>query len=103
MLTGSARVVQEAKETAAAVERKQETERRQRELERKRHEVENQIATLRAELEAEENEVQQLAEQAGLREERRIEVRDQMARMRQSDGDGARQASRRVDLRGGRK
>ena len=53
VLTGSARVAQEALESAAAVERRQAIERKRRDLERKRQSIEAQIAALRAELESE--------------------------------------------------
>lgn len=49
VLTGSARLVQEAQEQAALMTRNQEVERRQIELERKRTTLEAQIAALRAE------------------------------------------------------
>jgi circadian clock protein KaiC len=49
VLTGSARLVQEAQEQAALMTRNQEVERRQIELERKRTTLEAQVAALRAE------------------------------------------------------
>jgi circadian clock protein KaiC len=49
VLTGSARLAQEAQEKAALTIRNQEVERRQIELERKRTTLEAQVATLRAE------------------------------------------------------
>jgi circadian clock protein KaiC len=49
VLTGSARLVQEAQEQAALMTRNQEVERRQIELERKRTTLEAQIVALRAE------------------------------------------------------
>ena len=51
VLTGSARLAQEAQEQAAQAARKQEVERQQIELERKRKTLEAQIATMRAEFE----------------------------------------------------
>ena len=56
VLTGAARLAQEAHEDADAVERQQARQRRRRALERKRHAVEREIADLRASLEAEEEE-----------------------------------------------
>ena len=53
MLTGSARVSQENRAAARALELRQDGERRRRELERKRHAVERRIAEMRAELDAE--------------------------------------------------
>ncbi len=56
VVTGTARVVQEAHERAAAVRRRQESERRRRDLARQRGAIERQIAELRASLEAAEEE-----------------------------------------------
>ena len=56
VLTGSARIAQEMVDTAAAVRRVQDNERRQRDIQRKRAALERQIAELRAELESEEEE-----------------------------------------------
>ena len=63
VLTGTARVVQEAQEEAVALRRRQENERRRREVVRQRQSIERQIAELRASLEtAEEEEVMLLDE-----------------------------------------
>src|SRR5690606_3528221 len=59
VLTGSARVAQEARERAAAEERRLEANRRQRQLQRKREALEAKIVAMRAEIEAEEHEVVQ--------------------------------------------
>jgi circadian clock protein KaiC len=56
MLTGSARVAQEAMERDAEVRRKDETQRKMAQFERKRQSMEARIAALRAEFEAEETE-----------------------------------------------
>jgi len=56
VLTGSARLAQEAQEQAGKLTRLQETERRQLELERKRKALEAQVVALRAEFEAQETE-----------------------------------------------
>ena len=58
VLTGTARLVQEAQEEAAALRRQQDGERRQRELARRRQSIERQIAELRASLEVAEEEEQ---------------------------------------------
>ena len=58
VLTGSARLAQEAKDKAAALVREQEMERRSRELERKRREIAAQIEILQAQLASEEAEVE---------------------------------------------
>ncbi|MCJ2040929.1 circadian clock protein KaiC [Methylobacterium sp. J-059] len=56
VLTGTARVVQEAREEAEALRRGQESERRKREVIRRRQAIERQIAELRASLEVAEEE-----------------------------------------------
>ena len=68
-LTGSARLAQEAKDTAAALAREQEMERRSRELERKRRETAAQIEILQAQLANEEAEVEQLNREAAARKD----------------------------------
>ncbi len=69
VLTGSARLSQEASERDEAVARNQVTERRRRELARRRAAIERQISEMRAELEAEEGEVEMMVAQAAAREE----------------------------------
>lgn len=56
VLTGSARVAQEALENAGLLRRKQDIERRKRDLERKRKVMESRVAALHAEFRAEESE-----------------------------------------------
>jgi circadian clock protein KaiC len=56
VLTGSARIAQEALENAEVLSRKQDIERKKREIERKRMTLESQIAALQANFEAEESE-----------------------------------------------
>jgi len=56
VLTGSARLAQEAQEQAGKLTRQQEVERRQLDLERKRKALEAEIASMRAEFEAQETE-----------------------------------------------
>ena len=68
VLTGTARLAQEAREREAALERLQITERRRREVARKRTTTERQIAEMRAAVEAEEAEVATLIEQEEARE-----------------------------------
>ncbi|WP_428483576.1 circadian clock protein KaiC [Rhodopila sp.] len=58
VLTGTARLTQEAREQAASEHRRQEIERRRRDFARRRDAVERQIAELRAVLEIEEEEAQ---------------------------------------------
>jgi len=56
VLTGSARIAQEALENTEVLTRKQDIERKKRELERKRKALEAQIASLHADFESEESE-----------------------------------------------
>jgi circadian clock protein KaiC len=68
VLTGSMRAAQEDREKAAALARSQELERRQRDLVRKRAVLEAQIAALRAEFEAVDEEAKVATDQDRARE-----------------------------------
>lgn len=68
VLTGAARLAQEARERDAEIQRRQITERRRREVTRKRAATERQIAELRAAIEADEAEIATLIEQEEARE-----------------------------------
>jgi circadian clock protein KaiC len=85
VLTGSARIAQEAKETAATLIRTQDTQRRQIELERKRKSAEAQIAAIEAEFEAEKQRLTREAELEQLRENRLTKDRAEMSRSRGAD------------------
>ena len=66
VLTGTARLAQEARELAVAARRQQDIERRRRDLARKQEALERQVADMRAALETEEREVSMLlSEDAG--------------------------------------
>ena len=67
MLTGSARVTQEAKDASAALSGRQEIERKQLLLQRKRKAIDSQIAALQLDLETEEQESQQIIAQEKLK------------------------------------
>jgi len=69
VLTGSARLAQEAKDKAAALVREQNMERRNRELERKRREIAAQIETLQAQLASEEAETALIDREGAARED----------------------------------
>jgi circadian clock protein KaiC len=101
VLTGTARVAQEAREQAEAVARQQEIERRQRELERKRQVMEAQVAALHAAFEAEAEEMSRLIREGEQREARLFADRDQMARARQADAETAAAAPREIGSNGG--
>jgi len=85
VLTGSARTAQEAKDIAGALSRKQEIERRQRTLERKRKPLEAQMAVLRVEFEAEEEEMKQIIGQEQVQGARLLQDRSDMGRSWQSE------------------
>lgn len=82
VLTGAARLAQEAREREEEIGRRQQTERRRRELARKRSAVERQIEELRAAIEAEEAEIAVLVEQEESRERSFGADREAMARSR---------------------
>lgn len=82
VLTGTARVVQEAQEKAAALVRQQEIERKQRDLERKRKEMEAQITALQAQFEAEKEEIEQMIQQEEQKEHILLQERIERARLR---------------------
>jgi circadian clock protein KaiC len=87
MLTGSARVSQIAKENTEKLVRQLEIERRQRELEQKRQAMENHIAGIEAQFEAEKLELESIIEQKKLLEEMLEKDRSVIARTRHADGD----------------
>ena len=82
VLTGTARVAQEARERAAAAVRGQDHERRLRQLAAKQKAIEAQIAALRAEAEAESAEVQFAIAQETLEEQAAQQNIDAMAKLR---------------------
>jgi len=100
VLTGSSRLAQEAQEKAASIARGEEIEARRRDLERLRQASEAQIAAIRLEYEAKEDELRRVIAQEECREQRLAESRAAMSRSRKadSDGDGARRPgkSRRI-------
>jgi circadian clock protein KaiC len=82
VLTGSARLAQEARERESGRQRAQEIARRRRDFARKSATVERQIADMQAELKAEEAEVNMLAEQDEAREAMYADERSRMASKR---------------------
>jgi circadian clock protein KaiC len=85
ILTGSARLSQEARERAESALREEELAALQLRLDRRRAGLEAQIATLRAELAAEEEEVGRQLRQAARQEEGRRENRATLASSRRAD------------------
>lgn len=87
MLTGSARVTQEARDRALALTLAQEVERKRRELERKRRAVEAQIAALRASFEIEEEELMVTLDEDQMRATQILSDRREMARSRKAEAE----------------
>jgi circadian clock protein KaiC len=79
VLTGSARLIQEAREREAELGRRQAMERRHRDVQRRCRAIEQQIGELRAAIEADEAEVALLIEQDEMREEAMRADREAMA------------------------
>ena len=87
VLSGTARLAQEAKDRAEILERQQALERKQRELERKRDAVEAQISVLRAQFAAEEDEVMKIISQMEKAEAAYTDDRRLMKQQRDGDED----------------
>ncbi|WP_230198985.1 circadian clock protein KaiC [Geotalea daltonii] len=85
VLTGAARIAQEAKDRASAIDRRQETERKQRELERRKKIVEAQIASLQEEFEIEQEELQRIVTHEKLNDEALMRESLELAKARQAD------------------
>jgi circadian clock protein KaiC len=98
VLTGSARLAQEARERATLLERQQEIESRERELARKRAALDARITALRKEFENEEEELRRLIGQEQSRESAIQQEREQMLVSRH--GAAAESSRRRPEGRG---
>jgi circadian clock protein KaiC len=85
VLTGSARLAQEASEAAAALTLRQETARLRRVRERRCRRREARIAALQSELRAEQEALEQLSDQQSRQEDNAQQTRLAMARKRQAD------------------
>ncbi len=94
VLTGSARVSQEQREKAAGTNRRQERHGRQRELERKRRIFKARLAMLRAEFEAEQENIQQTISESESLGEELLQDRGQMVRSRKADSSAYRKEGR---------
>lgn len=84
VLTGSARVAQEAKEAADGARRRSELARKRRDVERRRRTLEAQIAALRAELEMEREELDRILGEESAQERRVVADRDAIAASRKT-------------------
>jgi circadian clock protein KaiC len=85
VLTGAARAAKESQERANEVVRQRKLTKAERRLERRRHEVEAQVAALRAELEAEEANLVRIVHEAQDAEGERQQARQLMAKLRGAD------------------
>ena len=103
LLTGSARVTQEAKDASAALAARQEIERKEFLLKRKRKALEAQIAALQLELETETQESRQLIAQEDLKLRKFEQDRDKMAQSRSGNVRSAARRKRSAQERGGPK
>ena len=85
VLTGSARMVQEAEEKTKAIAREQETERKRLEVDRKRKAVKAQVEVLELELEADELEAMKVFQEEETRARELERMQKEMALIRQAD------------------
>src|SRR5262249_15012388 len=80
VMTGSARVAQEAREREQVSARQDEADRRAREFVRRRRQIEAQVEELQAQLREEQKELDKLAADATVRDTQRVSDRADMAR-----------------------
>ena len=85
VLTGSSRLAQEAKEKAATTARGEEIEAKRRELERARQASEAQIAAIRLEFQAKEDELRRAIAEEEAREQGLVQARVEMSHSRKAD------------------
>ena len=103
VLTGTARVAQEAKERAEALLREQGTNLKQRELERKRADVEIQVRSLRAGFEAAESELEMAIKKDEVVQRVLAEGSEEMAKLRGAQTGSMLEKSKRKGSQGGKK
>jgi circadian clock protein KaiC len=89
VLTGSARLAQEAKEKASKLRNSQEVQRKRRELERRQQALEAQIAALRLQFESDKEELERFLSEQEARQERLDQDRQEMGRSRKAEQDGS--------------
>jgi circadian clock protein KaiC len=88
VLTGSARLAQEAKERAEELDRQAEIQAQQRELDRQRHVLELQIAAMRADFQAKQDELSRSISRQQAKEDQIVQDRFAMGRSRKADFNG---------------
>jgi circadian clock protein KaiC len=92
VLTGSARISQETQERDIELSRQKELERRKLNVETKRKALEAQIASLRAQIQAEEQELNKLTEQETMRQRSVLKLQEKIGRMRKEDANSERRS-----------
>ncbi|MBD2521430.1 circadian clock protein KaiC [Nostoc sp. FACHB-133] len=85
VLTGTARIIQEAKDKSAAMARQQKIEQKQREIERKRLLTEAQVKAIQAQFEIEKKEIERLISLEKTQEQVLLEEQKQRLHLRQAD------------------
>jgi len=88
VLTGAARAAREAEEQAASLTRTEEVKRKEREIQRKRAILQSQISALRADYEAQEEELRKNILELKGREHAAVLQRTKIASMRKADKEG---------------
>jgi circadian clock protein KaiC len=94
VLTGTARLAQEAREASDELGRREQFERRKRELRIKREALQAQVLTLRLELESTEQDRRKLEAQEQVRDLSLVHDRSAMARVRRADQKTTKKARR---------
>ncbi len=103
VLTGSARLAQEASDKFESLNCKQEIERKQREIERKKTAIEAQISALRTQFEDEKDQLERLISKEKQRDETLVLDNQAMSKVRQADELPAKQTRIEKTGKGGRK
>jgi circadian clock protein KaiC len=85
VLTGTARVAQEARDNSEAARKEQEIERKKHDFERKRLVIEARINELRARMESEQEEIEKLLQENKLSKDAASRISERMAHMRMAD------------------
>ncbi|BAT53830.1 hypothetical protein NOS3756_27930 [Nostoc sp. NIES-3756] len=85
VLTGTARIIQEAKDKAAAIDRQQKIEQKQRDIERKRLMMEAQVKAIEAQFELEKKEIEMLISMEETQEKVFLDEQKKRFHFRQAD------------------
>jgi circadian clock protein KaiC len=100
VLTGSSRVAQEARQSAAVLQRREDAARKRRAIERRMHTLDTEITSLRLQISAERDELERLESEESLRQQQIAADRTTMAISRKTAAaDDAPRSSRRRQLK----